>query len=264
MNRFIAVLSLLLCSAATAYAGPPLIADDAGTVDVGKVEIELNSSYIHDRESVNGVSVRRDVFDGETKLTTGLYRNLGLSLALPYTFSSRVTGDGSLTGKADGFGDMTVELKYLFAEPAGISLVVKPSIILPTGNHGDGLSEVRWRFGGTLIASREFVDGTYALHVNLGYDHHDYRTEQARISNHSNLWFGSLAGEARVYKGLTTVAEFGLSTTQDNTTSELTGYAQVGARYEFNEYLDVSAGFKFGLTKPEDDLSVRYGMVLKF
>lgn len=264
MKLIVAVISLLLYLAATVYAGPPLITDDAGTVDVGKVEIELNGSYIHDNESINGMSVRRDVFDGETKLTIGLYKNLGISLTVPYIFSNRTKEDGTLASKADGFSDITVELKYAFAELTGISFAVKPSVILPTGKSSNGLSEGRWQYGGTLIASREFDEGTYTLHVNLGYDHHDYRTEEARASNHRNLWFGSLAGETRIFKGLTAVAEVGLSKTQDNSTNELTSFAQVGGRYELNEHIDMDAGLKLGLTKPEDDLTVRYGIVLKF
>jgi hypothetical protein len=264
MKRIVAVLSLLLCTVATAYAGPPLITDDAGTVDVGKVELELNSSYIHDREKVNGVSVRHEVFDGETKLTTGLYRNLWLSLALPYSFSDRTKDDGSLNSTANGVGDMTIELKYAFAALAGIAFAAKPTVIAPTGKNSAGLSEGRWQFGGTLIASREFGEGVYAIHANVGYGHHDYRNDDARACNRSDLWFYSLAGEVRIAKGLTAVAEWGLSTTQDNSTNDLTSFAQVGARFEMNEHLVINAGFKFGLTKPEDDLAVRYGLVLKF
>lgn len=264
MNRIIASLSLLLCSVATAYAGPPLITDDAGTVDVGKVEIELNSSYIHDRENVNGMSVRHDVFDGEPKLTTGLYKNLGLSLALPYTLSDRTKADSNLTSKADGYGDMIIEVKYTFADTGGIAFAVKPTVIAPTGRYSSGLSEGRWQFSGSLIASREFDEGVYAMHANVGYGHHEYRNDDARACNRSDLWFGSLAGEARITKNLTAVAEWGLSTTQDSTTDELSSFAQVGASYKLNEYLDVNAGFKFGLTKPEDELAVRYGLALKF
>lgn len=231
---------------------------------MGKVEIELNGSYIHDRETVTGISVQRNVFDAETKLTTGLYKNVGVSLALPYTFSDRTKKDGALTGTADGFGDMTIELKYAFAELAGVSFAVKPSVMAPTGRYGAGLSEGRWQFGGTLIASREFDEGDYALHANGGYGHHDYRNDDARACNRSDLWFGSLAGETRIAKGLTAVAELGLSTTQDNTTNQLTSFTQVGAHYELNKHLDINVGFKFGLTKPEDDLAVRYGILSKF
>ena len=41
-------------------------------------------------------------------------------------------------------------------------------------------------------------------------------------------------------------------------------YALVGARYEINDRFEVNAGVKFGLTRPEDDLSVLYGLLLKF
>lgn len=263
MKRIVAVMLLSFVMTATAYAGPPLITDDAGTVDVGKVEIEQNSSYIHDKESVNGISVRRVVFDSESKLTTGLYKNLGISLTIPCTFSDRAK-DGNLTNNVNGFGDMTVELKYAFAELAGITFAVKPSVTMPTGKYSAGLSEGRWQFGGTLIASREFNDGTYALHSNLGYGHHDYRTDDARACNRSDIWFGSFAGEAKILNGFTAVAELGLSTTQDSASKELTSFAQVGARYEVNEHLDIDAGLKLGLTKPEDDLTMHYGIVLKF
>ena len=37
-----------------------------------------------------------------------------------------------------------------------------------------------------------------------------------------------------------------------------------GARYEFDEHLDINAGIKLGLIEPEDDVSILYGLVLKF
>ena len=257
-------LSLALLTAAAAWAGPPLATDDAGTVDVGKVEIELNGSYSHDKETTNGVTAKNTTTDSEVKITTGLYKNLGISLAIPYTFSRRTHEDGQLVGDSNGLDDMTVELKYAFAELAGITFAVKPTIIMPTGRYGAGLSEGRWQFGGTLIATREFADGAYALHANLGYEHHDYRTEDAKASTRSNLWSGSIAGEAEVAKGLFAVADFGLGTTADTSTSELSAYALTGVRYEITDYLDINAGVKFGLTKPEDDVTALYGVVLKF
>ena len=202
--------------------------------------------------------------EAEMKITTGLYKNMGISLAIPYNINERVKEDNQLVGKADGFGDMTVEVKYAFAELAGISFAIKPSVIMPTGEYSDGLSEGRWQFGTTMIATREFEEGKYALHANLGYEHHDYRNDEARDSNRNNLWSGSIAGEAEVAKGLFAVAELGLATTADKTTSELSACALVGARYEINEHLDINAGVKLGLTKPEDDISLLYGLALKF
>ena len=255
-------LSFSLITAASALAGPPLATDDAGTVDVGKVEIELNGSYVHDKQTADGVTSKRNAADGEVKITTGLYKDLGVSLAIPYTFSDRTKDDGQLVSDLSGFGDMAVELKYAFAELGGINFAIKPSLILPTGKYSNGLSEGRWQFGGTLIASKEFADGKYALHANLGYEYHHYREDDG--SQRRNLWSGSVAGEVELMKGLFVVADFGLATNPDKGSNDLPVYALTGARYEINDHLDVNAGIKVGLTKAEDDLTALYGLVLKF
>jgi hypothetical protein len=259
-----AFFACVLMTAGSALAGPPLATDDAGTVDVGKVEIELNGSYTHNRESSGGITTKSSTSDAEMKITTGLCKNLGISLAIPYTISQRVKEDDQLVGKADGFGDVTAELKYVFAELGGINFAIKPSVIMPTGRYSAGLSEGRWQYGATLIATREFDKGNYALHANLGYGYHDYRSDEAKESTRSNLWSGSVAGEAGLMKGLTAVVDFGLATNPDKGSNNLQVYALTGARYEINDHLDVNAGVKLGLTGPEDDISVLYGLVLKY
>jgi hypothetical protein len=254
-------LSFTLVTAGTALAGPPLATDDAGTVDVGKVEIELNSSYGYNKQTVDGSTTKTNTVDGEVKITTGLYKDLGISLAIPYLFNERSNVDGDVSN-VDGFGDMTLEVKYKFAELAGINLAIKPSVIVPTGKYSAGLSEGRWQFGSTLIATKEFEDGKYALHANLGYEYHHYREDDG--SQRRNLWSGSIAGEAEVAKGLFAVADFGLATNPDKTSNELPVYALTGLRYELSDNLDIDAGIKFGLTKPETDVTAVYGLVLKF
>ncbi|NVN91996.1 MAG: transporter [Desulfuromonadales bacterium] len=247
-----------------AFAGPPLATDDAGIVDVGHLEVELNSSYVHDRERVAGDNIRHSVTDGEVKLTTGLLKNADIFLTVPYTFSDRERVNGDLTGSSNGFGDMLLELKYVFFEKDGLALTLKPTMLIPTGKYSAGLSEGRWQFGGALIASKEFEDGKYTLHANLGYEHHDYRTEESRVENRGDLWSASLAGEAKVMKNLTAVLDFGVARSTDASTSTPAAYALVGARYELNEHLDLDCGVKIGLTEPEDDVAALYGIVLKF
>lgn len=257
-------LSLSIMISGAALAGPPLATDDAGTVAVGRVELELNGSYSDDRETVFGVTTTCKRTDAELKVTTGLHKNLGISVVLPYNINERVRENGQLVGRSDGFGDMTLEIKYAFAELAGVSLAIKPTIIMPTGNYSAGFSGGRWQFGGTLIATREFEEGRYALHANLGYEHHDYRTAELRESTRSDIWSGSLAGEMEVTKGMFAVADFGLASTADKSTRQLSACALTGIRYEINDHLDLNAGIKLGLTRPEDDLTALYGIVLKF
>ncbi|HCE66341.1 MAG: hypothetical protein A2X82_14235 [Geobacteraceae bacterium GWC2_55_20] len=257
-------LSLSMIIAGSALAGPPLATDDTGTVEVGKIEIELNGSYSDDSETAFGVTTRCNRSAAELKVATGLYKNLGISVALPYNISERVREDDQLVGRSDGLGDMTLEIKYALADLAGISFAIKPTVIIPTGRYSAGLSEGRWQFSGTLIATREFEDGRYALHANLGYQHHDYRTAELREGTRSDIWSGSLAGEMEVAKGLFAVADFGLAGTADKSTSQLSACALTGIRYEINDHLDVNVGVKLGLTRPEDDLTAIYGIVLKY
>jgi len=246
------------------YAGPPLATDDAGTVNVGKVEVELNGSYSHDSKTTNGSETVTKVTSGEMKITTGIYKDLGVSLVVPYVFNGRERVDGVLASDNNGWRDMVLEVKYRFLELGGIGFAIKPKVIMPSGRYANGLSEGRWQFGTTLIATREFMDGRYTLHANLGYEHHDYRTEETRTGARADIWSGSLAGEAKLIDRLTAVADFGVKTTADRSTRELTAYSIVGARYEISSYLDVNAGVKVGLTAPEDDVTALYGIVLKF
>jgi len=157
-----------------------------------------------------------------------------------------------------------LEVKFAFAELAGINIAIKPSIIFPTGKYSNGLSEGRWQFGSTLIASKEFAEGDYAIHANLGYEHHDYRSSDLREANRNELWSGSVAGEIKLCKGLTGVLDFGLSTNPGRRSNTPPVYALAGVRYEISEHLDINTGVKTGLTGPEDDLSLRYGLTLKF
>ncbi len=261
LRTSIIIFTLALITATAAQAGPPLTTDDAGTVDVGKVEVELNGSYTHDRETADGSITKTTTTDAEIKITTGIYKNLGVSLAIPYTFESREDVDG-VDDTINGAGDMVLELKYGFGEWAGIQFAVKPTLILPTGKYCSGLSEGRWQPGVTLIATKEFKEGNYLLHANAGYEHHGYRVDPSLYRE--NIWSGSIAGEAKLMNGLAGVLDFRLATNPDKASRNLPVYALTGARYEISDYLDIDAGIKFGLTKPEDDITVLYGLVLKF
>lgn len=264
LRTVIICLASALLTTGSALAGPPLITDDAGTVEVGKAEIELNGSYTKDRITDFGVTTKCSTADAELKITTGLHRNLGISLAVPYTINGRVEENDQTTSRNNGFGDMSLEMKYTFAELADIKFAIKPIVIIPTGNSSEGLSEERWQFGTTLIATREFACGRYALHANTGYERHRYRNRQVEASTRSDLWSGSIAGEAEMAKGLFFVADFGLATTADKSTSELSACFLTGARYEINDLLNINAGVKLGLTEPEDDISILYGLVFKY
>lgn len=245
-----------LATTGSAFAGAPLETDDASTVDVGKFEVSLSGSYTRDKEGTSKVTSH----GAELGITTGLYKNLGISVALPYTFSSREKDSGVLVSKDDGFGDMSLDLKYVFAEVSGVNLAIRPGVVLPSGK--SSLTEDHVQYTAALITTREFNDGAYALHANIGYEFHTYKDSNEGLRR--NLWSASIAGEAETVKGLFAVADFGVAGHKEKGNSRHPAYALTGLRYEIHDNLDCSTGVKFGLNKTEDELSVVYGLTLKF
>jgi len=263
----ITALAVSMLYSVPAIAGPPLLTNDAGVVDVGNVEIELNFMHAYDKEKQGGERVKRQAHEGEVKVTTGLYENLDAAIAVPYTFMERERVDGALEGKAEGFGDMTLEFRYKLEDVGGIDFAINPFVTMPTGKYSAGLSSDRWHPGLKLIATKEFEDGKYALHANIGYEHRSYKDADDKAELRRNFFSASVAGEAEVLDSFFWVADFGLETTEikkgyGSTTMPV--YGLTGFRYEINDLIDVNAGVKVGLTKPEDDVALVYGLMLKF
>jgi len=262
--RAVIVAGMIVFSAGTAFAGHPLITDDAGVVEVKHVEVELNGAYNHDRDTSGGVTRRTESTEGEVKITTGVYKDVHIALTLPYTFNSWGSEDNRISERNSGFGDLTAEIKYKFLELHGFEFTAKPYLIMPTGKYSAGLSDGRWGFGGALISTKEFAEGKYAVHANVVYEYHDYKDPAVRHETRSDLWRGSVAGEAEVLKGLKAMVDFGVGTATDRAINDVASYALVGTSYEVCKNFELNAGIKFGLTKAEDDLSVLWGATIKF
>jgi len=241
----------------SALAGPPLATDDAGVVDVGSYEIEANGSFSSAKGTSEGSTTRTETVDAELKLTTGLYKDLGIALALPRTINQRTDGDGA-TSDAEGFGDVNVEIKYAAAEIAGVKLAIKPSVIIPTG--ASDITANHMQYGVTLIGSKEFGEGRYTIHTNIGYEYHAYRDNVE--SRRKNIWSASLAGEAEISTGLVIVADTGFASNPGTSSHELP-FALAGVRYAVNEHLTLSVGYKTGVTSPKDDYAVQWGVLIK-
>lgn len=263
----ITAVAVTMLYTGSAMAAPPLLTNDANPVDVGNVEIEVSATHAFDKEKVSGDRYKRQAHEGEIKITPGLYKNLDAALTIPYTFMERERENGDLVGKAEGFGDMVLELRYKFLEFGGVDFAVNPFITMPTGKYKAGLSNDRWQPGVKFIATKEFEDGKYALHANVGYEHRNYKDADNKQELRRNFWSASVAGEAEVWNSLFWVADFGFETTEikkgyGSTTMPV--YGLTGLRYELSDLVDLYASVKVGLTKPEDDVTAQYGFMLKF
>ncbi len=257
------VAGMIALSVGSACADHPLITDDAGVVGVTHVETELNGVYNHNRDRSDGVVHRAESTGAEAKFTTGVFKDVHIALTVPYTFNSRSSDDSIDSERGSGFGDMNAEIKYRFFEAEGFGFTAKPYVIIPTGRYSVGLSDGRWGFGATLISTKEFDEGRYALHANVVYEHHDYKNPADRSANRSDLWRGSIAGKAEVLKGVKAMLDFGVGTDADKGSNEVASYVLVGAGCEIAENVEVNAGVKFGVTRGENDLSLLWGATIR-
>ena len=260
----IAIAIILVVTAVSNGHAGLLNTDNADPVEAGHLEIELNGSHSHDRDSSGGVTTRTRSTDGDLTATVGLADGLDASVSAPYTARTSREVDGQDTGRYDGFNDLAIAAKYRFLDASGLKLAVKPALLLPTGRSSEGLSDGRPGYSLAIIATREFAQGKIAINANLGYERHNYRDKASQDANRCTIYTGSIAAEAELADGLKLGLDAGLATNADRTSNTPLGYALAGATYELAKAIEVYAGGRFGLTRPEADLAALFGAKLKF
>lgn len=261
LKHLVLVFAAVLALGGTAFAAHPLITDDTGTQGKGKFQVELNGEYGRDSESAQYVKARENTGSLETVFSAGLVDSVDFVVAVPYEWS-RVKENDIAASDTDGLAAVSLELKWRFFEANGFSLAFKPAVNFPSGNVDKGLGSGKVGYGATLIATQEF--DPFALHLNLGYSHTEFKLAEDRAVNRRDIWHASLAGSAEVLKGLLLVANVGLETNPDKTSDTPPAFIIGGAIYSLTEWLDVDLGVKAGLTKPETDVSLLAGLAVRF
>ena len=249
-----ALLSAL--TGGTAFAAHPLITDDAGTQGKGVVQIELNGEFSSDKESAAGSTTRYN--GGQIAATIGL----GVTDKMDLVFGvTRPWGSGDTDGISfndPGSVDFSLGMKWQVYEHEGFSIAVKPQLGYSYAVHTPG-DDYTMSYGAALVLSREI--GKLALHLNGGYTYNDYHLD---TGSRNSIWNASLAATYQVIDSLKLVADFGLSTNADKTSSEMPAFGLAGVIYSINSNIDLSAGIKAGLNKAENDLTGLFGATLKF
>ncbi|MFP5213886.1 MAG: transporter [Acidobacteriota bacterium] len=251
---FTLVFSLIAFSL-EAFAAHPLITDDAGTVGKGHFQMELNSSATFDEETEDGKGVKESEVELETVFTYGLTDEIDLVATLPYAWSWEK--EDGVTSDENGIADASLEMKWRFFEADDFSLAVKPGISLPTGDKGKGLGTGEVGYSAFFIASQAM--DPWAFHLNLGYMRNENDFDERR-----DLWHVSLATEWNVAERLTLVGNVGAEANPDRADDTPPVFALAGFIYSVAEHVDVNAGFKAGLTRPEADFAVLTGVTFTF
>ncbi|MBZ0158039.1 MAG: transporter [Alphaproteobacteria bacterium] len=242
--------ALLVCT--NAYAAHPLITDDTGTQGKGKTQFEFIAEYEHDSE--DGVSSNSLTAPTLPVISYGLTDTMDLVLGISY-LSVRTKEDGE-TSREKGISDTSLEVKWRFYEKDGLSFALKPGITLPTGDEDKGLGAGRVTYGVFLIGTKEMKP--WAVHVNAGYLRNENKVEERK-----DLWHASLAAEVAVLKDLRAVANIGVERNPDPALSTAPAFILGGLIYSLSENIDLDAGIKGGLNRPEADYAVLAGITVR-
>lgn len=248
---FAAIASISCICSAPAFAMHPLITDDAGTQGKGRFQLELNGQYGHDRNE----EVIQHTIPAASTLTYGVVDTLDVGIGIPYQWIK--TKDSGENTTHDGLGDLSVAAKWRFYETDGFSFALKPSITFPTGDKDKELGTGKMTYSLFFITTRELKP--WAFHLNLGYIGNENKLDQ-RVP----LWHASIAAEVEVAKGLKLVANTGIQRNADKESHTDPAFLLGGLIYSITEDIDMDAGYKYGLTKPEADNTILAGMTFKF
>ncbi len=251
----------ILCGPALAVAAHPLITDDAGTLGRGAWQVELTSELGREVEGSGAERTRDHSGEGALAVGFGVLDRVDVVAGVATSWARSRLGDGP-TSKADGFGDVSVDLKWRAMEVGGFALALKPGITLPTGDVDKGLGSGRPCYALTAIASQEL--GPVSLHANIGYLRDDHSRREDREASRQDRLHASVAAAVQAAPRLQLVADLGAETNSDRASSTWPAYALGGAIFAVTPGVDLDVGIKAGLTDPETDLAGLAGLTFRF
>jgi hypothetical protein len=130
----------------------------------------------------------------------------------------------------------------------GLSLALRPSIILPAGTTQQeyGLGNAAWNYGLTFIASQ--IWDTAELHFNAGYLRAPYNSNylvgQSTDPNRTNFYSASVAPVWKASQQLKFALDVGVNTNPNEPDTSLTMYALGALLYSPNKDIDIGVAYQ--------------------
>jgi hypothetical protein len=240
---------LLVCD--VLHAAHPLITEDTGTQGKGNFQIELTSEWGYRKDS--------DVRD--TSQETGAVLSYGLSDALDVVVSApyvrEKTADSAASTSVSGASDRALDVKWRFHESGSFSYGLKAGLTEPNGDEQKGLGNGKTGYSTFLIVAWDNAPWAVATHVGwIGN-----RNSQG---DKDQLWHASISGWRQFGDKTKIVADTGMMTSLDASTSRYLGFYTLGLIYSFSKDIDIDVGIKRGLTRSDVDYALLAGLTFRF
>jgi len=251
------------------WAAHPFLTDDTGTQGAGNWQLELQAERgtLDRTADVGGVPVQQEsrVTVFTPVLTYGVLENLDVALGLNHA-RQRTTDNGVVVAESDGMADSTVDIKWRFYESGALSLALKPSFLLPTGDENRGLGTGKASWGVSFIATYETKP--WAFHGNVAYSDVRYQLPQDAADNRSDLWRVSAGAAWSVRDDLRLVGEAGARANQAKSDPYLPGgtgqFAMLGLIYSPTDKVDFDIGLRRRLNDAELDWTILVGATFRW
>jgi hypothetical protein len=251
--KLLLIIMILLVFSIPAYAAHPLITDDTGTQGKGKFQIEMLGQAGYDKDKSTDTTTKTAT--PNTILTCGAIETVDVMVGTTYQWI-RTSGQG-LVSNENGIGDAMIAVKWRFFERDGFSFAVKPVVNLPSGDWDRGMGNGKMSGSIYLIGTKELKP--FAFHINGAY----IRNEN-KLNQEVSLWHASFATEYEMIKNLKLVGNVGAQRNVVRGDNTPPVFILGGLIYSLTEKIDLDAGYKYGLTKPEVNHTVLAGITIKF
>jgi hypothetical protein len=221
-----------------AWAGRPLDTEDTGTVEPGKVELQLSGTFARSPDD--------DTWLTKASVTLGLLKGLDVRIEVPVLWVER---DGGR--RHSGIGDTVAGVKYRLLDegerwPAVLGTLV---VRTPTGDEDRGLGEPGVDVALLAVLSKAF--GPVTLTWNGGYA---FVTDNRK----QDVWILTAAAEWAVTKAWSLAGEV-VSTLAQHAGPD-TALVRTGTAYQIHERVKLDTGIGFGLTRGTRDVVITVGL----
>ena len=239
MNRLPLLAALAVLSVPLAAgAEQPLVSDDAGVLGKGHGQLEL----------------------GMTRQPAGAQRTWETTLTYGLTDQTDVYVDTLYTNGGDsgsGWGDTELGLKWRLAQYGPVSLMLKPGLMLPTGDRQRGLGTGRTGAGATLVVQWESERFTLLGNARLIYQPNGQGQRQS-------LWQISGAALYHVTGQLQLAVDTVVARNPFPQSEKPPVFLIAGVIYSPQPWVELDIGYRHGLNGQADPHAVMAGLTVRW